>query len=118
MFHINQLLDTIHGDGIQNTLPIIQAHVWPESDEWRAYSQVQSLQNVSGHAMVNHSLHFVDPSTGVHTQSIESDWSCVKHRIKHRVASSSNDVLLRRVYVARVSWENTFTRLRQYHERY
>ena len=70
-------------------LPIIQAHVQPGttiySDEWRAYSQVQRLrlQNVSSHATVNHSLHFVDPSTGVHTQNIESYWSRVKHRINH-----------------------------------
>ena len=68
-------------------LPIIQAHVLPGtiiySDEWRAYSQVQSLLNVSTHRTVNHSLHFVDPVTGVHTQNIESYWNRVKSRIKH-----------------------------------
>ena len=31
---------------------------------------------------MNHSLHFVDPQTGVHTQNIESYWNRVKHKIK------------------------------------
>ena len=57
-------------------LPIIQAHTAPGStvnfDQWGAYQQVQSLQNVAAHATVNHSLHFVDPVTGVPTQHVES----------------------------------------------
>ena len=68
-------------------LPIIQAHVLPGttiySDEWATYNQVQSLPNVTAHSTVNHSLHFVDPATGVHTQNIESYWSRVRHKIKH-----------------------------------
>ena len=31
---------------------------------------------------VNHSLHFVDPTTGVHTQNVESYWARVKLRFK------------------------------------
>ena len=64
-------------------LPIIQAHVAPVySDEWAAYNQVQNLPNVSSHQRVNHSLHFVDLVTGVHTQTIESYWNRVKHKFK------------------------------------
>ena len=68
-------------------LPIIQAHTAPgtiiHSDEWRAYSRVASLPPVSAHRTVNHSLHFVDPATLVHTQNIESYWGRVKCKIKH-----------------------------------
>ena len=56
-------------------LPIIQRHVWPgtiiHSDEWAAYRQVQQLTPVMQHRTVNHSITFVDPITGVHTQHVE-----------------------------------------------
>ena len=32
--------------------------------------------------IVNHSLHFIEPNTGVHTQNIESYWSRVKTKRK------------------------------------
>ena len=68
-------------------LPTIRAHVRPgtiiHSDQWRAYSRVASLTPVASHSVVNHSLHFVDPATGTHTQNIECYWSRVKRRIKH-----------------------------------
>ena len=67
-------------------LPIIRDHTAPgtitHSDEWAAYRRVQSLPNVAGHGVVNHSLHFVEPNTGVHTQHIESYWSQVKTKLK------------------------------------
>ena len=34
------------------------------------------------HRMVNHSLHFVDPATGVHTKTVESYWNRVKTKLK------------------------------------
>ena len=37
------------------------------SDQWSAYNQVSILPNVAAHDMVNHSVTFVDPSTGTHT---------------------------------------------------
>ena len=67
-------------------LPIIQSHVRPgtiiHSDDWRAYNRVASLPPVAGHSVVNHSLHLVDPSTGTHTQNIESYWERDKRKIK------------------------------------
>ena len=67
-------------------LPIINSHVRAGttvySDEWAAYNRVGTLPNVSSHATVNHSLHFVDPVTGTHTQNIESYWNRVKLKLK------------------------------------
>ena len=67
-------------------LPIIQEHVAPgtivHSDEWKAYSKISQLPHVSSHEVVNHSVNFVDPATGVHTQNIESYWNNAKHKLK------------------------------------
>ena len=67
-------------------LPLIQAHVAPgtiiHSDEWSAYRRVGSLPNVSAHETINHSIEFVDSTTGVHTQNIESYWNRSKVKLK------------------------------------
>ena len=52
------------------------------SDEWRAYSRVANIPAVASHSMVNHSITFVDPTTGAHTQHIESYWNQVKLKLK------------------------------------
>ena len=70
----------------QTLLPILQQHLHSgtivHSDEWAAYNRVQQLRQVSHHETVNHSLHFVDPVTGVHTQNIESYWNRAKTKFK------------------------------------
>ena len=67
-------------------LPIIQAHTLPgtiiHSDQWSAYSRLQSLPNVATHSTANHSIEFVNPTTGVHTQHVESYWNRVKTKFK------------------------------------
>ena len=67
-------------------LPIISQHVCPGSvvwsDEWAAYRRVQQLSQVVQHETVNHSITFVDPVTGVHTQNVESYWNRVKTKFK------------------------------------
>ena len=59
----------------ETLLPIIQRHILPGSivysDQWAAYNRVGNIAGIEHHT-VNHSLHFVDPVTGVHTQNIES----------------------------------------------
>ena len=77
-------------------LPIIQNHVAPgtivHSDEWRAYRAVAALPNVASHGTVNHSVTFVDPTTGVHTQNIESYWNRAKLKLKRMKGCHSHQI--------------------------
>ena len=66
---------------------------WNHSDHWAAYSRVQQLPSVSTHNTVNHSLHFVDPVTGVHTQNVESYWNRMKGKFK-RMKGVHEEMLL------------------------
>ena len=64
---------------------IIYDHVAPEtviySDSWSAYSKIKDMNY--GHKMVNHSLHFVDPSNNqLHSNRIESLWRQSKSKFK------------------------------------
>ncbi|KAK2702880.1 hypothetical protein QYM36_018535 [Artemia franciscana] len=49
------------------------------SDCWRAYDCL--AQHGFQHLRVNHSLNFVDPTTGAHTQNIERTWKEVRDNI-------------------------------------
>ena len=50
-------------------LPIINAHVAPgtivHTDEWSSYNRISSLPNVAAHGTVNHSVTFLNSTTGV-----------------------------------------------------
>jgi len=46
------------------------------SDSWAAYRNLG--QQGYTHRTVNHSIHFVDPTIGAHTNTIESTWRSVK----------------------------------------
>ena len=67
-------------------LPIINNHVAPgtiiHSDEWAGYNRVGRLSNVSSHSTVNHSVIFVDTTTGTYTQHVKSYWNRCKTRLK------------------------------------
>ena len=53
---------------------------------------VGQLPNVAQHRIVNHSLHFVDPVTNVHTQHVESYWNRVKIKFKRMRGVDSNQL--------------------------
>ena len=62
-------------------LPIILANVEPgteiHTDEWKSYARL----NRQGRS-VNHSIQFVNPPNGAHTQSIECTWLMPKKKYK------------------------------------
>ena len=65
---------TVQDRSAQTLLPIMQQHLRPgtivHSDSWAAYRNVQQLPPVVQHGIVNYTLNFVDPVTGVHTQNV------------------------------------------------
>ena len=75
---------------------VIQAHVNPgtvvHTDQWAAYNSLGSLPAVSSHMTVNHSVCFVDPATGVHTQNVESYWNRVKTKLKRMKGCDSQQL--------------------------
>ena len=107
-------------------LPIINNHVAPgtiiHSDEWSAYRRVGYLPNVSSHSTVNHSLTFVAPVTGTHTQHIESYWNRAKVKFKrmrgchtHQIPSYLDEFVWRERFgaVSQDAWNNIHIHISQ-----
>jgi transposase-like protein len=67
-------------------LPVIQRNILPGtviwSDEWAAYNRLPAAGYP--HQTVNHSVRYVDPITGCHTNDIESRWNACKAKFKAR----------------------------------
>ena len=89
-------------------IPIIQQYIRPgsiiHSDQWAAYNQITAATGMA-HMTVNHSFNFVDPATGVHTQGVESMWSCCKRlMIEERTMHSQ----LFETYLPEFMWRRRF----------
>ena len=89
-------------------LPIIATNVRPGtilySDEWAAYCQLSTTVGVV-HWTVNHSLHFVDPVTGAHTQGVKGMWSACKRMMREEKAMHSQ---LFDAYLPEYMWRRKF----------
>ena len=62
-----------------NTITSFQS-TWSYRGAWRNYNGLLA-GDFANHLAVNHSLHFVDPITHVHTNNIESHWPSLRHRL-------------------------------------
>ena len=74
----------------ETLINIIKTHVKPHSiiitGCFKSYS---TLHNFFRHLTVNHSIEYVDSTTGAHTNTIEGTWGAIKYRISPRNRTSS-----------------------------
>lgn len=103
-------------------LDAINGHVFPGSiiltDMWRGYADLAAAGFT--HLVVNHSLHFTDPETGVTTNTIEGTWNGVKLTIapRSRVRLGIEERLLEFIWRrqnANNQWEAFISALRDIH---
>jgi transposase-like protein len=68
-------------------IDVIKRNVHPESiihtDLWRSYNSISTTLGIT-HKTVNHSKNFVDPVSGVHTNTIEGTWHGIKIHVPER----------------------------------
>lgn len=78
---------TVEDRSASTLLDVISQHVRSGSivytDMWRGYSGIKDALAIQ-HFTVNHSIHFKDPETGVHTNTIEGTWNGIKLKIAPR----------------------------------
>jgi transposase-like protein len=91
-------------------LPIIMQYIRPGSviysDEWRAYSRLPTLPGqMYTHHTVNHSVNFVDPVTGAHTQMVERMWGGCKGMMRQQKTMHSR---LFDTYLQEFMWRKQF----------
>ncbi|KAJ4429038.1 hypothetical protein ANN_26034 [Periplaneta americana] len=81
--HKDMAMHPENGRDAQTLLRFTRKHVQPNTtiytDCWRGYDSVN--QHQFQHISVNHSLNFVNPVTGVHTNNIESVWRPLRKRL-------------------------------------
>ncbi|KAK4470758.1 hypothetical protein MN116_005645 [Schistosoma mekongi] len=85
----NRALNKGHCERIRDKLAttlleLVEKHILSRtiiySDNCKAYEPLSNMGYV--HKVVVHKKHFVDPSTGVHTNNIESIWRRVRYHLR------------------------------------
>lgn len=88
-------------------VPLIQQYIkhgtTVVSDEWAAYNVLGEYGY--NHLTVNHSLNFVDPATGSHTQNVECMWSHAKSKLK-RMRGTTREMV--GSYLVEYMWRRRF----------
>jgi hypothetical protein len=79
-------METVRTRDARKLLRIIYKHCRPGtiiySDLWKAYKNIPKLDKSFVHYTVNHSLHFVEPGTQIHTNGIECIWGLAKSKLR------------------------------------
>jgi len=92
-------------------LPLISLYIEDHSiivsDMWAAYGGIANLPGGYQHLTVNHSINFVDPVTGAHTNNVEGQWSQVKR--KFRAMNGTSDALFDS-YLLKYMWRKAHTK--------
>ena len=87
-------MEIVESRNAHTLLPIIRKVVNLQtivhSDQWKAYHNIEKELGLSYHT-VNHSINFVDKTTSVPTQAIESYWNKIKAHKKACVAVNENN---------------------------
>jgi hypothetical protein len=114
-------LRVVENRSANTLLGILGQHVAPGSlvytDLWKGYCKINERLGLD-HYTVNHSLHFKDPTSGVHTNTIEGSWNGLKMKIsaRNRVKDGMEDKLLKFIWRRRHSnslWEGFICALRE-----
>uniref|UniRef100_A0A0L8GRY1 ISXO2-like transposase domain-containing protein n=1 Tax=Octopus bimaculoides TaxID=37653 RepID=A0A0L8GRY1_OCTBM len=100
-----QLLNSGFLESATTLLPIIEDNIRLGttiiSDEWSAYKHIINIGHFQ-HLTVNHSLHFVSPINGAHTQNIERLWKSTYEKSKRQ--NSTHRCLLDS-YMCKFKWQ-------------
>lgn len=76
------VIEVIQTRGTDSIIPVIQKRVAPgttiKTDKLNVYECLKNLQERYKHFAVNHSVHLVEPFTGLNTNLIEGTWAHFK----------------------------------------
>ena len=71
---------------------------------WKCNNQLPAITGLA-HQTVNHSLHFVDPISGAHTQGVEAMWSSCKRMLREERTMHSKLFV---TYLPEFMWRRRF----------